>query len=51
MFSLQRLLWEEDKFFDLLEASAQESRTSVKKNPEKFNTLVLKIPDISFRYL
>lgn len=29
MFSLQRLLGKEDKFFDLLEASAQESRTSV----------------------
>lgn len=30
MFSLQRLLGKEDKFFDLLEASAQESRTSVR---------------------
>jgi len=29
MFSLQRLLGQEDKFFDLLEASAQEARTSV----------------------
>ncbi|MGV3774090.1 MAG: DUF47 domain-containing protein [Verrucomicrobiales bacterium] len=29
MFSLQRLLGKEDKFFDLLEASAQESRASV----------------------
>src|SRR5688500_959628 len=29
MFSLQRLLGKEDKFFDLLEASAQESRVSV----------------------
>jgi uncharacterized protein Yka (UPF0111/DUF47 family) len=29
MFSLQRLLGKEDKFFSLLEASAQEARTSV----------------------
>ncbi|MBI4664545.1 MAG: DUF47 family protein [Verrucomicrobia bacterium] len=29
MFSLQRLLGKEDKFFDLLEASAQQARTSV----------------------
>ncbi len=29
MFSLQRLLGKEDKFFGLLEASAQEARTSV----------------------
>lgn len=29
MFSLQKLLGQEDKFFDLLEASAQESRTSM----------------------
>ena len=29
MFSLQRLFGKEDKFFDLLEASAQEARTSV----------------------
>ncbi len=29
MFSLQRLLGKEDKFFNLLEASAQEARTSV----------------------
>jgi uncharacterized protein Yka (UPF0111/DUF47 family) len=29
MFSLQRLLGQEDKFFDLLEASAQEARASV----------------------
>jgi uncharacterized protein Yka (UPF0111/DUF47 family) len=29
MFSLQRLLGKEDKFFDLLQASAQESKTSV----------------------
>ena len=29
MFSLQKLLGQEDKFFDLLEASAQEARTSV----------------------
>jgi len=29
MFSLQRLLGKEDRFFDLLEASAQESRQSV----------------------
>ena len=29
MFSLQRLLGKEDKFFDLLEAGAEEARTSV----------------------
>src|SRR2546430_5343320 len=29
MFSLQKLLGKEDKFFSLLEASAQEARTSV----------------------
>jgi uncharacterized protein Yka (UPF0111/DUF47 family) len=29
MFSLQKLLGQEDKFFDMLEASAQEARTSV----------------------
>src|SRR5262245_884810 len=29
MFSLQKLLGKEDKFFNLLEASAQEARTSV----------------------
>src|SRR5829696_2166344 len=29
MFSLQKFLGKEDKFFDLLEASAQESRASV----------------------
>jgi uncharacterized protein Yka (UPF0111/DUF47 family) len=39
MFSLQKLLGKEDKFFDLLEASAEEARTSVQalvklaKNP------------------
>jgi uncharacterized protein Yka (UPF0111/DUF47 family) len=31
MFSLQRLLGQEDRFFDLLEASAQEARTSVEE--------------------
>jgi uncharacterized protein len=30
MFSLQKLLGKEDKFFDLLEASAEEGRTSVR---------------------
>jgi uncharacterized protein Yka (UPF0111/DUF47 family) len=30
MFSLQKILGQEDKFFDLLEASAQEAPTSVK---------------------
>jgi uncharacterized protein Yka (UPF0111/DUF47 family) len=45
MFSLQRLLGREDKFFDLLEASAQESRTSVQaltrfvQNPDQVKTL------------
>lgn len=45
MFSLQRLLGKEDKFFDLLEASAQESRSSVQalirfmQNPDQLKTL------------
>ena len=45
MFSLQRLLGKEDKFFDLLEASAQESRASVQslirfmQNPDQLKTL------------
>jgi hypothetical protein len=45
MFSLQRLLGKEDKFFDLLEASAQESRMSVQaltrfmRNPDELKTL------------
>src|SRR5437016_3479408 len=45
MFSLQRLLGREDKFFDLLEASADESRRSVQalmnflKNPSEVRTL------------
>ena len=45
MFSLQRLLGKEDKFFDLLEASAQESRTSVQslirfmQNTDQLKTL------------
>lgn len=45
MFSLQRLLGKEDKFFDLLEGSARESRASVQalirfvKNPDELKTL------------
>lgn len=45
MFSLQRLLGKEDKFFDLLEASARESRASIQalvrfmQNPEQVKTL------------
>ena len=45
MFSLQRLLGKQDKFFDLLEASSQESRTSVQalirfmQNPDQLKTL------------
>jgi uncharacterized protein len=45
MFSLQRLLGKEDKFFDLLEASADEARTSVRtllkylQNPDQLKTL------------
>ena len=45
MFSLQRLLGKEDKFFDLLIASAQESRTSVQalirfmQDPNEIKTL------------
>ncbi|MDB6064660.1 MAG: hypothetical protein JWR26_868 [Pedosphaera sp.] len=45
MFSLQKLLGKEDKFFDLLEASAEEARASVQalvklaKNPEQTTLL------------
>jgi len=45
MFSLQRLLGKEDKFFDLLEASAKESCASVEalarflRNPDELKTL------------
>jgi uncharacterized protein Yka (UPF0111/DUF47 family) len=45
MFSLQRLLGREDKFFELLEASAQESRHSIQalinfvKNPKEIRSL------------
>jgi uncharacterized protein Yka (UPF0111/DUF47 family) len=45
MFSLQRLLGKEDKFFDLLEGSAQESRASVQalirfiRNPDELKSL------------
>ena len=45
MFSLQKLLGKEDKFFDLLEASAEEGRSSVQalksliQNPEKTKSL------------
>lgn len=45
MFSLQRLLGKEDRFFDLLEASAQESRASVQAltkflaNPDESKSL------------
>jgi uncharacterized protein Yka (UPF0111/DUF47 family) len=45
MFSLQRLLGKEDKFFDLLEASADEARNSVRillkylQGPDQLKTL------------
>ena len=45
MFSLQKLLGKEDKFFDLLEASAEEARSSVRAlikfigNPDQLKTL------------
>jgi uncharacterized protein Yka (UPF0111/DUF47 family) len=45
MFSLQKLLGKEDKFFDLLQASAEEGRTCVQalgkllKHPDKARTL------------
>src|SRR6266436_2233685 len=45
MFSLQKLLGNEDKFFTLLEASAEEARTSVQalvklnKAPDRTNVL------------
>jgi uncharacterized protein Yka (UPF0111/DUF47 family) len=44
MFSLQRLFGKEDRFFELLEASAEESRASVQalarflKNPDQLRT-------------
>jgi hypothetical protein len=39
MFSLQRLLGKEDKFFDLLEASAQQARASVQTLVRLSNSL------------
>ena len=45
MFSLQRLFGKEDRFFELLEASAEEARASVQalsrflKNPDQVRTL------------
>ena len=45
MFSLQKLLGKEDKFFDLLEASAEEARASVQalvklaRNPDQTTLL------------
>lgn len=45
MFSLQRLFGKEDRFFELLESSAEESRASVEalarflKNPDQVRTL------------
>lgn len=41
MFSLQRLLGQEDRFFKLLEASAQEARESVRLLVELLDTLPL----------
>ena len=39
MFSLQKLLGKEDKFFTLLEASAEEARTSVQALVKLSNSL------------
>jgi hypothetical protein len=45
MFSLQKLFGKEDKFFDLLEASAEEARSSVQilmkylQHPEQLKAL------------
>ena len=50
MFSLQRLLGKEDKFFSLLEASAQEARTSVQALVKLSNALDKPLPMDEFAY-
>ena len=50
MFSLQRLLGKEDKFFSLLEASAQEARTSVQALVKLSSDLDKPLPMDEFAY-
>lgn len=50
MFSLQKLLGKEDKFFSLLEASAQEARTSVQALVKLSNSLDKPLPMDEFAY-
>ncbi|HVV71601.1 MAG TPA: DUF47 family protein [Verrucomicrobiae bacterium] len=50
MFSLQRLLGKEDKFFGLLEASAQEARTSVQALVKLSQDLDRPVPLDEFAY-
>ena len=50
MFSLQKLLGKEDKFFSLLEASAQEARTSVQTLAKLSNNLDKPLPMDEFAY-
>jgi len=50
MFSLQRLLGKEDKFFGLLEASAEEARTSVQALVKLTKDLDQPLPTHEFSY-
>jgi uncharacterized protein Yka (UPF0111/DUF47 family) len=50
MFSLQKLLGKEDKFFSLLEASAQEARNSVQALVKLSNNLDKPLPMDEFAY-
>jgi uncharacterized protein len=50
MFSLQRLLGKEDKFFSLLEASAQEARNSVQALAKLSSNLEQPVPMEQFAY-
>jgi len=50
MFSLQKLLGKEDKFFTLLEASAEEARTSVQALAKLSHDLAKPVPTEEFAY-
>ena len=50
MFSLQKLLGKEDKFFTLLEASAEEARASVQALVRLSKTPVQELPKEEFTY-
>jgi uncharacterized protein len=50
MFSLQKLLGKEDKFFTLLEASAEEARTSVQALVKLSKSLDQPVPKDEFAY-